>query len=199
MEFKEIVEKRYACRKFDGRSLPAGKVDELIEMVRLAPSGLNLQPWKIKVVTDQETKKELFPATFDQPQITTCSHVLVFCANTDLDFLISKIEQDMREAGAPEGMCEYVLGLARRMNQGLSFDEKVAWAKSQVYLAVANALLGAKALGFDSCPITSFQPEAYARILRIPEHLVPTLVCPIGYAADTAQPKRRLSKEDIVF
>jgi nitroreductase / dihydropteridine reductase len=96
-------------------------------------------------------------------------------------------------------MREYVLGLARGMNQGLSFDEKLAWAKSQVYLAVANALLGAKALGFDSCPITSFQPEEYARILSIPEHLVPTLVCPIGYAADTAQPKRRLSKEDIVF
>jgi nitroreductase/dihydropteridine reductase len=199
MEFKEIVDQRYACKKFDGRSVSADKVDELIEMVRLAPSALNLQPWKIKVVTEQKTKDALFPVSAAQPQITTSSHVLVFCANTDVESLASKMEQGMIAAHVPDEVRGHVMRLANGLCQRLSFEERVAWAKNQIFLAAANAFLGAKALGFDSCPITNFQPAEYSRILDIPAHLVPVLVCPIGYAADTARPKRRLAKEDIVF
>ena len=34
------------------------KINNLIEMIRFAPSALNLQPWKIRVVTDQEIKEQ---------------------------------------------------------------------------------------------------------------------------------------------
>ena len=32
MEFREIVMSRYATKKFDGRSIPEGKVSELLEI-----------------------------------------------------------------------------------------------------------------------------------------------------------------------
>jgi nitroreductase len=48
-------------------------------MIRFAPSALNLQPWKINVVTDQKVKEELNPAAFNQEQVTICSHLFVFC------------------------------------------------------------------------------------------------------------------------
>ncbi len=53
-------------------------------MIRFAPSALNLQPWKVKVVTDEDTKKKLSAASMEQAQINSCSHLLVFCADTDL-------------------------------------------------------------------------------------------------------------------
>jgi nitroreductase/dihydropteridine reductase len=81
MLFKDIVMQRYATKKFDGKKIPDGKIDELIEYVRYAPSALNLQPWKIRTVTDQKLKEQLKPAAFDQEQVTICSHLLVFCAN----------------------------------------------------------------------------------------------------------------------
>ena len=59
MDFGKIVMSRYATKKFDGRKIPETKVNELLEMVRFAPSALNLQPWKIKVVTDQKVKERL--------------------------------------------------------------------------------------------------------------------------------------------
>ena len=70
MEFAEIVMSRYATKKFDGRKIPEEKINDLIEMIRFAPSALNLQPWKIRVVTDQEIKEQLKPAAFNQEQIT---------------------------------------------------------------------------------------------------------------------------------
>lgn len=198
MDFQDVVRQRYACKKFDGRSLPQKDIDELLELMRLAPSGLNLQPWKIKVVSDQATKEKLFPVSADQPQVTTCSHLLVICANTDFDDLIKKMETGMRSAGVPDQIREHVVGLANG-HRDEPYEERLAYAKNQVFIPLANALNGAKALGFDSCAMTSFQPREYSRILDLPEHLVPTVLCAVGYAADAAPPKRRLPKEDIFF
>jgi nitroreductase / dihydropteridine reductase len=60
MEFRDIVMKRYATKKFDGKKIPEAKINELIELIRFAPSAINLQPWKIKVITDQKIKEQLF-------------------------------------------------------------------------------------------------------------------------------------------
>ncbi|MDD1666434.1 MAG: nitroreductase family protein, partial [Methanomicrobiales archaeon] len=68
-----------------------------------------------------------------------------------------------------------------------------------VFLALGNALNGAKSLGLDSCPMGGFDPKEYARILGLPPHLVPTMLCPVGYAADTPEPKIRFPVEEIFF
>ena len=199
MEFATIVMSRYATKKFDGRKIPEPKIHELLEMVRFAPSALNLQPWKIKVVTDQRMKEQLKPAAFDQEQVTTCSHLLVFCADPDYDSLIRRLGALLKKSGVPEEMQERVIGMAVQFTKPLSPEQKLAWSQAQTYLALGNALNGAKSLGFDSCPMGGFDPEAVSRILKIPLPLVPTMLCPVGYAADTPMPKVRFAKEDIVF
>ena len=83
MQFKDIVMQRYATKKFDGKKISEDKISELLELIRFAPSALNLQPWKIKLVTDQKLKEELRKVSNNQEQITTCSHLLVFCADSD--------------------------------------------------------------------------------------------------------------------
>lgn len=199
MKFSEIVMSRYATKKFDGRTIPPAKVDELLEMVRFAPSAINLQPWKIRIVTDKKTKEELRPAAFDQEQITTCSHLLVFCADPDYDSLISRLATLLKKSGTPEEMQRMVVDMATQFTVSMSPDQKLAWSQAQTYLAVGNALNGAKALGFDSCPMGGFDPREVLRILKIPPPLVPVLLCPLGYAADKPMPKVRFAKEDIIF
>ncbi len=199
MEFSEIVMSRYATKKFDGRKIPETKVNELLEMVRFAPSAINLQPWKIKVVTDQKVKEQLKPAAFDQEQIPTCSHLLVFCADPDYDSLISRLGTLLKSSGVPEETRKKVSGMAAQFAGRMSPDQKLAWSQAQTYLALGNALNGAKALGFDSCPMGGFDPKEVTRILKIPAPLVPVMLCPLGYAADQPMPKVRFNKEDIVF
>jgi nitroreductase / dihydropteridine reductase len=199
MDFAKIVMSRYATKKFDGKKIPEKKVDELLELVRFAPSALNLQPWKIRIVTDQKVKEQLKPAAFSQEQVTTCSHLLVFCADPDYDSLIRKLGALMKKNGAPEEVQKMVLGMAENFTKPMSAEQKLAWSQAQTYLALGNALNGAKALGFDSCPMGGFDPKEFSRILKIPPPLVPTMLCPIGYAADKPMPKARFAKEDIVF
>ncbi len=199
MSFKDIVMGRYATKKFDGKKIEQKKVDELLEIIRYAASSFGLQPWKIKVVADMETKEKLAPASWNQPQITTCSHLLVFCANTDIDSLIDNYEKYMKKSGAPEDAIKGYIGTMRGWAQGLDDAKRLSWSQRQTYLALGNAINGAKASGFDSCPMEGFSPEEYAKILHLPKNIVPTALCPIGFAADTPRPKLRFAKEEIFF
>ncbi|HSB46847.1 MAG TPA: NAD(P)H-dependent oxidoreductase [Candidatus Bilamarchaeum sp.] len=199
MEFKQIVMGRYATKKFKGK-IGQEKVDELIELIRYAPSSFNIQPWKILVISDQATKEKLAPLAWNQPQVTTCSHLIVFCADSDLRVLVQKLEKQMLDGGATrEGIKAYVDMMHGFVDSMGEEHIKTAWAQKQVYLALANALNGAKALGFDSCPMEGFDPKAFKEALKLPDNLHPTVLCPIGYADDEPRPKSRFSAKDLLL
>jgi nitroreductase/dihydropteridine reductase len=195
MEFREIVAQRYATKQFTSGKIPEELIGELIELIRLAPSALNLQPWRIKVIGDEKERTALSTAMFGQQQAVACSHLFILCANTDIDDVIAKADKCMREAGFPDERRNNMITMVKNLKDNFT----LAWAQQQVYLALANAVNGAKALGFDSCPMTGFNPSALSKILGLPPHLVPTVLCPVGYAADVPMPKARLSLTDLLL
>jgi nitroreductase/dihydropteridine reductase len=199
MDYAEVVMQRYATKKFDGRMIDDAKVIQLLDIIRYSPSAFNLQPWRIKVVTAARIKEKLLPATNNQPQVVTCSHLLVFCANPELEPLIGKVEDTLNQTDMPKDVIGQYIQLITGYVTTMTPDRKLAFAREQVHIALCNAVNGAKALGFDSCPMGGFDPNAYADMLFLPEPLVPTVLCAIGYAADTPQQKIRFPREEIFF
>ncbi|MBS3051816.1 MAG: NAD(P)H-dependent oxidoreductase [Candidatus Aenigmarchaeota archaeon] len=197
MNFEKIVQERYATKTFDGKSIPQSEVEKLLEIIRYASSSFNIQPWIIKIIPDKETKDKLSPASFDQPQIKSCSHLLVFCANKNVSENIDKLEKLMIANGSdPEKAREYT-NMMRDFEKGMTDEKKLAWAQRQTYIALGNAINGAKSLGFDSCPMEGFDSDAYAKILNLSSNIVPTVLCPIGYGTDKPKPKLRFPKEEV--
>ncbi len=196
MEFKEIVKERYATKAFTQEKLSQKQVDDLIELIRYAPSSWDIQTWRIKVVSDEDTLKKLYPATYGQPQILSCSHLLVFCAQTDLDKAVDDLEQMFIDK---TGKKPTHIKMVRDSLTTKPKKEQICYAQRQVFLALGNALNGAKSLGFDSCPMGGFKADEYQKILNLPDNLIPTVICPIGYAADKQREKLRLDKEKILI
>jgi len=195
MEFKDVVAQRYATKAFTSDKVPGEKIDELIDFIRLTPTALNLQPVRIRVIGDQATREKLGPAMFGQPQAINCSHLLILCANTNIDEVISMADRSMKEAGYPDERRSQMIAMATNVKANFT----PAWAQQQVYLALGNAVNGAKALGLDSCPMTGFDPAQVTATLGLPPHIVPTAICPVGYRADSPVPKARLSRADILI
>ena len=54
MEFKEVVQKRFSCRKYSAREIEREKLDAVLEAGRLAPTAKNLQEQHIYVVQSAE-------------------------------------------------------------------------------------------------------------------------------------------------
>ena len=199
MEFKDIVMQRYAAKQFDGRMIDQDTLFSLLDMVRYSPSAFNLQPWKIKIVSASRIKTALRPHTNNQQQVTTCSHLLVFCANTDFRQLIDNVELGMMKSGMPLEVTTRYTGLMKEYIEAMSREQRLAFAREQVHIALANAVNGAKSLGIDSCPMGGFDPLAYADILFLPEEYIPVVLCAVGYGVDKPLPKWRFPREEVFF
>ncbi len=55
-EVLQAIRKRRSVRKFTGEAVPESTLRAVLDAGRWAPSGLNNQPWKFVVITDQTTR-----------------------------------------------------------------------------------------------------------------------------------------------
>jgi len=80
MELKEVLNKRKSIRSFKEKEIEEEKLNELFELMNLAPSAGNLQAFKVKVIKSIEMKKKLFNACLEQESILEAPVCLVFIA-----------------------------------------------------------------------------------------------------------------------
>lgn len=199
MEFEDVVKYRRAIRQYEARPVPEETIRELLEMIGLSVSAMNLQPWKIMVASDQETKEKVFAATFGQEQVRICSHALIICADVDYPSIIARLDQVQAAAGVPAERREGMVAFATKLTDNMTPEQKLAWSREQVHIALGNAVNGAYALGLGACPMTAFDPTVLARALGLPENLVPTAIVSVGYPAEEGAPKLRHPLSDIVL
>lgn len=54
MDFLELAEKRFSCRKFKDKPVEEEKIQAMLKVAQLAPTAVNFQPQRILVLTDKE-------------------------------------------------------------------------------------------------------------------------------------------------
>lgn len=59
MTFKELCQARYSVRSYADQPLDAEKLEYIKECARLSPSAVNLQPWRLRMVSDAEGLSKL--------------------------------------------------------------------------------------------------------------------------------------------
>lgn len=59
MDFMELVRNRYSCRAYKALDVEKEKLDYMMECVRLAPSAVNKQPWRFRIVSSEEEKAKM--------------------------------------------------------------------------------------------------------------------------------------------
>jgi nitroreductase len=57
MELADIIRERKSIRAFNGDKVPREKVEEVLETAIRAPSAINLQPWELTVVMEEERER----------------------------------------------------------------------------------------------------------------------------------------------
>lgn len=69
MDVEEAIRTRRSIRKWSDRPLEKETIIQLMDVVRLAPSGHNGQQWEIIVVTDRDRLEQLVPICNDQRHV----------------------------------------------------------------------------------------------------------------------------------
>jgi nitroreductase len=85
MSFLSNLNWRYATKKFDtSKKVSEENLEKIIEAIRMTPTSFGLQPYHFYIVTNPDVLSQIQPIAWGQPQITTCSHLIVFAARSDL-------------------------------------------------------------------------------------------------------------------
>lgn len=77
----EVIDGRRSIRSFQRRPVDDSQLNIIIESCDKSPSAGGLQSFEIYIAKDNDTKKLLAGAAFDQTFIIEAPVVLVFCAN----------------------------------------------------------------------------------------------------------------------
>jgi nitroreductase len=177
---------RYATKKFDAnQTIPEATWQALSESLVLTPSSYGLQPWKFWVITNPAIKAELKPVSWNQAQITDCSHLVVFSIKKNLtaeqiDHFIERTAEV--RAVTSESLAGYRNIMVSDLIHGARSLTVNQWATRQTYIALGNFMTSAALLGVDTCPLEGLDPAKYDQILGLSSKGYATVVaCAAGY------------------
>jgi len=194
---------RHACKLFDeDRKIPKETMHYILEAGRKSPSSFGQEGWKFLVISNETLKAKLRPVCWDQPQITSCSHLVVILSAIE-DLRPSSGTPAKRFSRRPLPLEKIEASIQRYENflaDTFSSKEKIyAWGARQCYIALANMMTAAAYEGIDSCPIEGMEKERVEEILQIDtyKYQVAVLV-PFGYRANPQSKQIRRSFEEVV-
>lgn len=201
--FLEMMNFRHACKIFDEtKKISDDDMHYILEVARKSPSSFGMEGWKFLVITNEKLKAKLKPFCWNQPQITTCSHLVVILAainNLKVESGIVRSQLSRREM-PKENLDAFVELYASHLRETLSDDEKIyQWSAKQTYIAAANMMSAAAFIGIDSCPIEGFEKDNVQKVLELDTTAYQVaLILPFGYRLNEQSTQLRSSFESVV-
>ncbi|WP_370557108.1 oxygen-insensitive NAD(P)H nitroreductase [Edwardsiella tarda] len=205
---------RYSTKAFDAeKKISSADLDSVKALLRLSPSSTNSQPWHFILAGSADGKARIAQATagvyeFNQHKILDASHVVAFCAKTEIDeaYLQHLLRQEQADGrfATQQAMETQHKGRAyfAYMHRD-TLQDAGQWMAKQVYLNLGNFLLGVAALGIDAVPIEGFDSALLDAEFDLPRQgLTSVVLVALGYRrADDFNadlPKSRLPLSEIL-
>ncbi len=183
----ELLKWRYATKKYDpSKTVPAEKVERILEAVRLTATSSGLQPFELFVITNAEIREKIKAVSWNQAQVTDCSHLLVFAAWDDITpervnmmfDLTNQVRGTVNEGW--ENYRKQLLGIVAQRGKEANYQA----AARQAYIGLGSALIAAANEEVDATPMEGFDPAAVDEILGLgAKHLRSVVILPLGHRA----------------
>lgn len=205
METINNLKWRYATKLFDStKKVSSDDIEKIKESIQLSVSSYGLQLYKVLIINDQEIKDILKPVSWNQNQITTASHLFVFCNYTSInqsdidDFIRMTAKSRNMEYDKMKGYGDFII---QKLNEKTEIQKR-SWLERQSYIALANLLMACAELKIDACPMEGFEPEEYNRILGLNEKgLNACVIAAVGYRSpdDKSQNLPKVRKSNTIL
>jgi nitroreductase len=206
----EAITSRRSVRAFLADPVDEATVRAILEVAARAPSGTNMQPWRVYVTTG-ETKARIadailnsgiraekakwdeyryYPDQFFEPYLTRRRAVgfalygHLGIGKRDVDQMRAQHDRNFVFFDAPVGM---IFTIDRRLNQG-------SWIDYGMFLQ--NIMVAARGRGLHTCPQAAFAPyhNQIRPVLGIPDEEIVVCGMALGYE-DVTKPENDLRTE----
>ncbi|EAH7653884.1 NAD(P)H-dependent oxidoreductase [Campylobacter coli] len=200
MDFKELILKRRACKLFNDKKISKEDLYFILESGILAPSSHGFEPWKFVVLSKKEDNQKLAKFCFNQENVASASHNIIFLARKDLQSKDEFAQKQIRRfAGSKEENFQKILKIYTHDTDAMDEKELYHFAQLQCYLAMMQMSLAAMSLGIDSCMIGGYEKDKVDDFLKLEYPFETTVILSLGYKAhEPKYPTQRLKFDEVV-
>jgi len=172
--FLELVQSRQSDRAYLDTPVEREKIERILEVVHLAPSACNAQPWKFIVVTDPEKRTQVAEATSNK--VLSMNHF-------------------SRHAPVQVVVLEESANFTSNLGGWIS---KKHYPHIDLGIAAAHISLAAADEGLGSCIIGWCDEKKVQKTLDIPKNKRVMLIILLGYSSQPLREKKRKPIQKIV-
>ena len=214
MDIINALETRYSTKEFDSsKKISEDMIAKIEDLLQLAPSSTNIQPWHFIIATTQQGKKRIAKGatgfySFNESKVLDASVVVIFASKVDLteEYLRHILEKEDADGRFPND--EF-----KEQNHGgrsifanmhkLDYKDFQHWADKQVYLNIGSFLLGVAALGLDAVAMEGMDLKVLDEEFGLRQKgFTSSVVVAVGYHKQSDfnknLPKSRLDKGEII-
>jgi nitroreductase/dihydropteridine reductase len=196
MNILELIQKRYTAKKYNAdKVIPQEKIEELKEILRLAPSSINSQPWKFTFIQNPEVKAKLASVSMHNAEkINQAQLLVVFSVVDDLDAFQKVVDNEF---------LQFRKEMYNKIKANKSEADLKIWLANQVYIALGVGLTASVAMGLDSTAMEGIETDKYKTILNMTSYK-PLFAMAVGYASEEdsnrleVTPKSRRLLKDVI-
>jgi nitroreductase len=193
--------KRRSIRKYDTTvKISDEELKQIILEANLAPSSMNMQPWRYVLVVSDEGKAKLKEALYGNlTQLeTSAAMIVLFNDLQKFDYAEKIYDKAFNEGLMPAEVREKQLLNIRNMMPKLDYEKLNQSGLIDCGLAAMNLMSVARLHGYDTCPIGGFNHEKIHEVTQMDHHrYTPVMIISIGKKAEDGFPSVRLDFDDV--
>ena len=130
-------------------------------------------PYTIYAIQSSPLKSSIQDACYDQPQLSLCHTILIFCAHTRISLSTEVLIDSVFHRRTIRGMMHQILG-------SNAPPDKLAWTIRQSHLALGFAMVACSEQHIPFYPVDISRPDSIRSLLDLPDHMIPTVLLAIG-------------------
>lgn len=179
MDIDQYFSNRRTVRRYTSQEVEPALLTRLLEEAAHAPNTGNMQLYSVIVTRSEEGKRALAPLHFNQPAATGCNVLLTFCID------INRFKLWCKEGNADAGFDNLQMLLAGAIDASLFAQQ-------------FNTLAELHGLGCCYLGTTAYNAPQIAKVLDLPDGVVPLISLSVGYPDGNAPYSDRLPVGAIV-
>jgi len=148
----KVINERYSCRAFESTPLTEEQIKTIVDATLISPSGMNLQPWHITVVTDKAFLEEL-----------DADGVSILAAMEDK----KRYERVMSHGGKMLYNAPCLMVITNDGSKWAAIDSGILC--QTIALTACSIGLGSCIFGLGAVPLLGPRGEEFKKRLKIPE------------------------------
>lgn len=196
MNVTQAIASRRSVKQFDpAHRMGAEEIERFMALAMLSPTAFNIQNWRFVLVQDPELRRQIRAASWDQPQVTDASLLVVLTA--DLKSWAKQPERYWRNVDP--AVRDYLVPAIAQYYSGREQVQRDEAMRS-CGMAAMTLMLAAREMGYDSCPMDGFDFDAVGRLINLPEDHVIAMFVAIGKGMRAPWPRGgQLAQDEVVI